>query len=52
MNISGFEMIKDLSFWSLIGGSELLGSQAKEDDIDVGDGCWRQNVLVASLRCW
>ena len=21
-------------------------------DIDVGDGCWRQNVLVTSLRCW
>ena len=20
--------------------------------IDVGDGCWRPNVLVASLRCW
>ena len=20
--------------------------------IDVGDGCWRQNVLVTSLRCW
>ena len=21
-------------------------------DIDVGDGCWIQNVLVTSLRCW
>ena len=21
-------------------------------DIDVGDGCWRQNVLVTSLRFW
>ena len=21
-------------------------------DIVVGDGCWRQNVLVTSLRCW
>ena len=20
--------------------------------IDVGDGCWRPNVLVTSLRCW
>ena len=20
--------------------------------IDVGDGCWRQNVLVTTLRCW
>ena len=20
--------------------------------IDVGDGCWRSNVLVTSLRCW
>ena len=20
--------------------------------IDVGDGCWRPNVLVPSLRCW
>ena len=20
--------------------------------IDVDDGCWRQNVLVTSLRCW
>ena len=20
--------------------------------IDVGDGCWRRNVLVTTLRCW
>ena len=20
--------------------------------INVGDGCWRPNVLVTSLRCW
>ena len=20
--------------------------------IDVADGCWRQNVLVTSIRCW
>ena len=20
--------------------------------IDVGDGCWRQNMLVTTLRCW
>ena len=20
--------------------------------IDVGDGCWRQNVLVTTIRCW
>ena len=20
--------------------------------IDVGDGCWRQNALVITLRCW
>ena len=20
--------------------------------IDVADGCWRQNVLVTSFRCW
>ena len=24
----------------------------KWGDIDVGDGCWGQNVLVTSLRCW
>ena len=23
-----------------------------QGDIDVGDGYWRQNVLVTSLRCW
>ena len=23
-----------------------------EGYIDVGDGCWRRNVLVTSLRCW
>ena len=22
------------------------------DYIDVGDECWRQNILVTSLRCW
>ena len=22
-----------------------------DGDIDVGDGCWRSNVLVTSLRC-
>ena len=21
-------------------------------DIDVGDGCWRPNVLMTSWRCW
>ena len=21
-------------------------------NIDVGDGCWRRNVFMASLRCW
>ena len=25
--------------------------QLNEGDIDVGDGCWRQNVLVISFRC-
>ena len=20
--------------------------------IDVGDGCWRRNVLTTTLRCW
>ena len=20
--------------------------------IDVGDGCWRRNVLVTTMRCW
>ena len=20
--------------------------------IDVGDGCWRRNVLATTLRCW
>ena len=24
----------------------------KNGYIDVGDGCWRPNVLVTSLRCW
>ena len=23
-----------------------------EGYIDVSDGCWRQNVLVTSFRCW
>ena len=27
-------------------------SSAQSGDIDVGDGCWRQNVLMTSLRCW
>ena len=27
-------------------GPEIFG------DIDFGDGCWRQFVLVTSLRCW
>ena len=29
----------------------LIGSSNK-GDIDIGDGCWRPNVLVTSLRCW
>ena len=33
-----------------------LGILTKNDkyifDINVGDGCWRPNMLVTSLRCW
>ena len=28
----------------------LIGNS--QGHIDVGDGCWRPNVLVTSLRCW
>ena len=32
------------------GDSEQL--MLYKGDIDVGDGCWRPNVLVTCLRCW
>ena len=32
--------------FDLSGASEIKGY------IDVGDGCWRPNVLVTSLRYW
>ena len=36
---------------NLIGALKLLTIDFK-GNIDVGDKCWRPNVLVTSLRCW
>ena len=33
-------------------GEEYQKVKKPVGDIDVGDECWRQNVLVTSLRCW
>jgi len=30
----------------------ILVTNITNGDIDVGDGCWRQHLLVTSLRCW
>ena len=29
-----------------------FGFKSFEGYINVGDGCWRQNVLVTTLECW
>ena len=31
--------------------NNILG-YAENGYIDVGDGCWRRNVLVTIVRCW
>ena len=41
--------------WSRIWTQAILFLKSMSErggDIDVGDGCWRPNVMVISLRCW
>ena len=32
--------------------SHSLKDSQKSGFSDVGDGCWRRNVLATTLRCW
>jgi len=48
----GFEHLKSVT---KISNFSLTFSNIRHQHkgyIDVGDGCWRPNVLVTSLRCW
>ena len=31
---------------------KMILGEIENGYIDVGDGCWRPNMLVTSLRCW
>ena len=51
MKVDGFKETKvKLNSWFL--GNRLCEKMAKFGYIDVGDGCWRPNVLVTRFRCW
>ena len=47
----GPDIIVNQSFWP-DKGTYPCSAFAEGGHIDAGDGCWRPNILVTSLRCW
>ena len=43
---------KHSSFSNWNSHRRIQNFSSQRGDIDVSDGCWRQNVFVTSLRCW
>ena len=39
-------------FWQVYINLYLFHQFYPRANIDVGDGCWRRNMLMTSLRCW
>ena len=40
------------SYQRTIWSRQIKSRPSSEGYIDVGDGCWRRNVLGTTLRCW
>ena len=62
MGLSPMDLFNDIFTGSTDLTNFLNDYNCKESDnislrsvfsyIDVGDGCWRQNLLVTNIKCW
>ena len=55
LEIPNFEISSsshETSFWHTTKSKRAKKITSQMIYIDVGDGCWRSNVLVTSLLCW
>ena len=47
-----FEYLQECTLFMFLKNIQKLRFGFYIGNIDVGDGCWRRNVLVTTIRCW